>query len=112
LPVTCQFPAILVLAWPLSPPTGAHPAESLVGWKDDLGEPSAYHARRHRRLEAMLRADYQSAEEGLDASSYACNIALLELQAIVRSDIAESKIVNRSDLAFHKRLGRGSEPHT
>ncbi len=44
------------------------------------------------RLEAVLRADYQSAEEDLDASSYACNTALRELEAIARSSMAEPKI--------------------
>ncbi len=63
------------------------------------------------RLEAVLRADYQSAEEDLDASSYAYNTTLRELQAITRSDMAEPKIFRRLGLEFYGHfLGRGSEP--
>lgn len=64
------------------------------------------------RLEAVLRADYQSAEDDLDASSYACTTALRELQEIARSDMAEPKIFKEFGLSSYRRpLGRDGEPH-
>lgn len=63
------------------------------------------------RLEVVLRADYQSAEDDLDASSYACNTALRELQAIARSDMAEPTIFNGLRFALLRRFSpRDGEP--
>ena len=64
------------------------------------------------RLEAVLRADYHSAEDSLDASSSACKNTLRELQAIARSDMAEPTIFKKIGFAFSRSTPRlADEPH-